>query len=203
MKKVRGYLRYLNGIQESILKDSELDVDYLKEQKYFNFQFEDWYGYNIGIKGKGRKFVLENLIRIYKEWKIKLEELNCEFYLAIWLFDPFIEQSEIVCAIDSKIEYYENEAFLNSNQSEKFISENFKPFNEMLVEFTWIRKVNIEPTYEWEMEWLRERYEFDHEYFTDQRFYKKLKEKPYHVAENDDGKIYFRKIGDVWIGKKY
>lgn len=202
MKKVRGYNRYLNSIQDSIKTDARLDVDFLNREKYSAFQFEDWYGSNIGLKGKGRKFVLENLLRIYDDWENKLKGLNIEYYLAIWLYDPRLELSEIVCGIDSKIDYYSNEAFLTSKKANDFKFEKFKPFSTELNGFNWNRKVDLEPTYEWEMNWPKERYESDKEYSFDQRFYRKLKENAYRIVENEDGKIYFKQVGDVWIGKK-
>ncbi|TYP73661.1 hypothetical protein BD809_105252 [Aquimarina intermedia] len=184
------------------MKDSQLDLNFLNEEKYFNFQFEDWYGANIGLKGKGRKFVLENLLRIHNEWDVQLQKLNYEYYLAVWLYDPRLELSEIVCCIDSKIDYYENEVFLESKKTKNFVPDNFRPFEHQLADLSWTRKVDLEATFEWEIEWPKEQYGSNKDYFTHQRFYKKLKENSYRVIENEDGKVYFRLMGDVWIGKK-
>jgi hypothetical protein len=202
MRKIRGYKRYFDSIQDSIMEDSQLDLDFLNQEKYFNFQFEDWYGANIGLKGMGRKFVLENLIRIYNDWNIKLQNLNREYYLAVWLYDPRLELSEIVCGLDSKIDYYENDAFLDSKKTKGFLPSNFKPFDNQLAALNWTRKVDLESTFEWEIEWPREQYDNDKDYFSHQRFYKKLKENAYRIIDNEDGKVYFRQMGDVWIGQK-
>jgi hypothetical protein len=202
MKKVRGYKRYFKNIQNSFLKDSRLDLNFLNQEKYFNFQFEDKYGPKVGLKGKGRKFVIENLVQIFNDWDVKLKKMDCDYYLAIWLYDPRLELSEIVCAIDSKIEYYKNEAFLISEKTNVFNPYKFNPFANQLVEFNWKRKVDLESTFEWEIGWPIEGYEREKDYYSDQRFYNKLKKNPFHTAENKDGKIYFQNKGDIWIGNK-
>lgn len=201
MKKVRGFNRYFDSIQKSIKVDSQIDLDFLNREKYYNFQFEDWYGSNIALKGKGRKFVLDNLISIYSNWAHELKQHNLEYYLAIWLYDPRLELSEVVCAIDSKIEYYEEEALWKSADISDFPSNKFKPFDNQLANFNWTKKVDLEPTFEWEMNWPKEQYDNLKEYYSDQRFYRDIKKNADRIVEREGEKIYFSEVGDIWVGQ--
>lgn len=201
MKKVRGFNRYFDSIQASIKADSQIDLEFLNREKYCNFQFEDWYGSNIALKGKGRKFVLDNLLSIYTNWAHELKQHNLEYYLAIWLYDPRLELSEVVCAIDSKIEYYQQEALLDSSQITDFPSSKFKPFDNQLAKFNWTKKVDLEPTFEWEMNWPKEQYDSLKEYYSHQRFYRAIKKNAYRIIEREGEKIYFRQVGDIWVGQ--
>jgi hypothetical protein len=106
-------------MENSISTDSTLDVDFLFKEKYLNFEIEDWYGHNLYIGGKSRKFILENLFKIYHKWHGELIKIDQPFYLAIWLYDPRLLKSEVVCAIDEKISYYEIEVFVESNKPNK------------------------------------------------------------------------------------
>ena len=68
MKKKRHLKRIVKKMSNSIEADSDLDVDLLLKNKYFNFQIEDWYGHNIYTKGESRKIIIQYLFKIYHKW---------------------------------------------------------------------------------------------------------------------------------------
>jgi len=181
--------------------DSKLDIDFLNQEKYYNYEIEEWYGEEFGIKGELRKKIIETLLETYFEWKNELDKLNKEYYLAIWLYNPRMLKSEIVCAIGEKVTYYENESFLVSNKNSEFDLNHFGELSTELQKFTWDRKIDLDSVHEWEINFPKEQYEFEKEYNKDQRFYKKLIQEKFHVVEKDNEKIYFHPKGDVWIGK--
>jgi len=181
--------------------DFKFDLEFLNQENYFHYEIEEWYGAEFGVKGELRKTIIETLLKIFFEWKTELDKLNKEYYLAIWLYNPRMLKSEVVCAINEKIPYYEKEAFLASKKKNKFELNQFGKLSTELEKFTWRRKVDMDSFYEWEINTPKEDYEFEKEYYKDQRFYKKLVQDKFHVAETDNGKIYFKPKGDVWIGE--
>ena len=194
--------KVIRDINKSIIDfDSKLDIDLLNQEKYYNFEVEEWYGEQFKIKGELRKIIIKTLLKTYFEWKKELDKLNKEYYLAIWIYNPRMLKSEVVCAIDEKISYYENESFLASKKNSNFDFNQFGKLSTELQKLTWDRKIDLEPVYEWEINWPKEQYEFEREYYKDQRFYKKLIREKFHVVEKNNEKIYFYPKGDVWIGK--
>lgn len=194
--------KIIRQINKSI-SDSEhkLNIDFLKEEKYYNYEIEEWYGEEFGIKGELRKKIIETLLKTYFEWKNELDKLNKEYYLAIWLYNPRMLKSEIVCAIDEKVNYYENEKFLASNKNSEFDLNQFGVLSPELQKFTWDRKIDLDAVEEWEINLPKEQYESEKKYNKDQKFYNKLIREKFHVVEKDNEKIYFHPKGDVWIGK--
>ena len=201
-KKTIHSKKIIRQINKSI-SDSEhkLNIDFLKKEKYYNYEIEEWYGEEFGIKGELRKKIIETLLKTYFEWKNELDKLNKEYYLAIWLYNPRMLKSEIVCAIDEKVNYYENESFLASNKNSEFELNQFGLLSNELQKFTWDRKIDLDSVHEWEINFPKEQYESEKQYNKDQKFYNKLIREKFHVVEKDNEKIYFHPKGDVWIGK--
>ena len=194
--------KIIRSINKSINNsDSKLDIDFLYQEKYCNYEIEEWHGEEFGIKGALRKVIIETLLKTYFEWKIELDKLNKEYYLAIWLYNPRMLKSEIVCAIDEKIDYYENESFLVSEKSTDLDINQFGKLSTELQKVAWNKKVDLDSVHEWEINWPKEQYEIEKEYYKDQRFYKKLIREKFRVIEKDNEKIYFYPEGDLWIGK--
>jgi len=181
--------------------DSELDIDFLNQEKYYNYAIEEWYGEEFLIKGELRKKIVETLLKTYFEWKKELDKLNKEYYLAIWLYNPRMLKSEIVCAIEEKINYYEKECFLNSNKNNEFDLNQFGKLSAELKKFSWNRKIDLDSVQEWEINFPKEQYESKREYHKNQKFYKRIIQEQFHVIERDNDKVYFYPKGDVWIGK--
>jgi len=181
--------------------DSKLNIDFLNQEKYCNYEIEEWYGEEFGIKGELRKLIIETLLKTYFDWKNELDKLNKEYYLAIWLYNPRMLKSEVVCAIEDKIPYYEKETFLNSNKKNEFDLNQSEKLTTELQNFTWSRKTDMNSVYEWEINFPKEQYENEKRYYKDQRFFKRIINKEFHIAELDNEKIYFYPKGDVWIGK--
>jgi hypothetical protein len=194
--------KIIRGINQSINhSDLKLDLDFLKQEKYYNYEIEEWYGEEFGINGELRKLIIQTLLKTCFEWKKELDKLNKEYYLAIWLYNPRMLKSEIVCAIDEKVNYYENESFLASNKNSEFDLNQYGVLSTELQKFTWDRKIDLDSVHEWEINWPKEQYEIEKEYYKDQRFYEKLIKEKFHVVEKDNEKIYFHPKGDILVGK--
>ncbi|MCF6142052.1 hypothetical protein L1S34_12210 [Flavobacterium sp. K77] len=202
MKKHRGQNRIIKNIEKTIKDDSKLDIDFLNLEGYFNFQFDDWYGDEISANGKSRKFIIEYLLDTYFRWKAELQSQNKVFYLAIWLHEPRLLKSEIVCAIGDKIDYYNTEAFMESTNLIKLNPNHYGLFSEQFKKFDWSAKIDLEPYYEFEINWPKEQYELLREYKSNKKFFKKLVAEKFHVVEKDSEIIYFNPEGIVWVGQE-
>ena len=183
--------------------DSRFNLNKLLEMKYQYFEIEDHYGFGVDgeVSGELRQVTINTLVEIYTDWKKKLEEQNFEYYLAIWLYLPRMSKSQVVCAIEEKIEYYDKEAFIPGKKDKKFEPLNFGKMSDSLKNITWELKIDLDSLYEWEVNFPRQNWERLNEYSSDQKIFKKNIEKSIRVIGNNEEKIYLFPVGDVWIGK--
>jgi len=106
---------------------------------------------------------------IYDSWKTELEKLNKPYYLKIWLYEPRISKSQVVCAIDDKIEYYDN-IFEKAD-----FKENNSSFTKQLSsDFNWQPTVDEEPYWESELLWPIDQYERIEDSYSDRTVVKHL-----------------------------
>jgi hypothetical protein len=165
-KKTIFSKKIIRDINKSIIdSDSKLDIDFLYQEKYCNYEIEEWYGEEFGIKGELRKIIIETLLKTYFEWKNELDKLNKEYYLAIWLYNPRMLKSEIVCAIEEKVAYYENESFLVSKKNSELDINQFGKLSTELQKFTWDKKIDLDSIHECEINWPKEQYKIEKESF--------------------------------------
>ncbi|PNW25629.1 hypothetical protein [Formosa algae] len=115
------------GIQKWIDKsyyreENRFNKEKLFEQEYLNFQIDDCYNYMENVVGKTRVDIFKILYSTYSQWKIELDKLNIPFYLGVWIYNPRLPKSEIVCAIGKeKIEYYQKNALIWRQQKKKLL----------------------------------------------------------------------------------
>ncbi|WP_405223763.1 hypothetical protein [Dokdonia sp. Asnod1-B02] len=131
-----------------------------------------------------------------------MDKLNKPYYLKIWLYEPRISKSQVVCAIDEKIEYYEN-IFEKAD-----FKPNDSPFtNQLSVEFKWQPNIDEEPYWKSDLLWPIDQYERIEDCYSDRRLLKKLKKGNFKNKEidspnGDKDTIYFLPKGKIWVGKK-
>ena len=131
-----------------------------------------------------------------------MDKLNKPYYLKIWLYEPRISKSQVVCAIDEKIEYYEN----------IFEKADFKPndsslTNQLSSDFKWQPKVDEEPYWKSDLLWPIDQYERIEDSYSDRRLLTKLEKGNYKNKEIDSPNgnkdtIYFLPKGKIWVGEK-
>lgn len=175
----------------------QLDIESLlkHEKEYVKIWIKPFYNlYQINSKTWGRKNpsykfrkqVFNQLIEIYLAWEDKLKELKEPYYLKIWLADPEFMDSQVVAAIGSEIEYYQN-LFEHNKESKE---SPFSPKHPNLDQFKWDRCVNGYYVWESDLEIIEEINE--------------IRKKAYRINEVIiDGKIersYFIYTGDMWTG---
>lgn len=183
------------------MDDSKLDLEQLLSEHYFSFQFEDNYGFgDYPNKGLIRKRIVKLLFDIHDQWKIELEKLNKPYYLAIWLCEPQIIRSDLVCAIDEKIEMYSNQWFDKSEKDNYINKDAYGKNQNQFNRFAWERNKLYDTHSPIDYNWPKERYDKIENYHLDQRYYKRLLPKCKKIVEDEYGKTYYEEIGDVWVG---
>ncbi|RKD87766.1 hypothetical protein [Mangrovibacterium diazotrophicum] len=209
-KKIRGLKRKIANIQNWINEYLELNIEQLTEYKYeyVKVYVDPWDNLTMidseipEPKGKAKKEIIKGLEKIYDSWRTELEKLNKPYYLKIWLYEPRISKSQVVCAIEEKIEYYEN-IFERAD-----FKQNSSSFTTQLgSDFNWQPRVDEEPYEESELLWPLEQYQRIEDCYSDRRLLRKLKNGKYrnqeivYPNENNDT-AYFLPKGKIWLGQK-
>lgn len=192
----------IKGIQDWIkrkdyLEDSLFDKKKLVKQKYLNFQIDDCYHFTNEVEGTIRNSILKVLYTTFSNWKTELNNLNIPFYLGVWVYNPRLPKSEVVCAIGSEeIEYYQK-CFDISNEPKSIIElKDFK--KERLI---WTQKIDSDILEEWEINFPKENYESEKRWLEDQEYYRNFIESSYKVIKNKNRKSYFKNVGEIWTGE--
>lgn len=209
-KKIRGLKRKVANIQNWINEYLELNIEHLTERKYefAKVYVDPWDNLTLTDsqipepKGKAKKEILNGLEKIYDSWKTELDKLNRPYYLKIWLYEPRISKSQVVCAIDDKIEYYKN-IFDKAD-----FKQNTSSFtNQLSSEFNWQTNIDEEPYWESHLLWPIDQYERIEDSYSDRRLLNKLKKgnvknKEIDSPNGNKDTIYFLPKGKIWVGEK-
>jgi hypothetical protein len=211
MKKVRGNNRRIKQIENWRINNLEIDLDYFEKtnKDYVKFRIFPWNSVATSLnkypnpKGKIRKRIIESFFDIYDSWNVQLKELGKPFYLKIWMFEPNIYNSQVVCAINDKIEYYEN-IFYKPETEKNITKSSFEKISNRINNFNWSYRVEEYPIFE--NEYLRENFDSDKDYLEEQKWLKSELKKPYReINEVRNGiteKIFLVKGNEVWLGEK-
>ncbi len=207
-KKIRGHSRIQQNIQKWIDYNIDLDIERLKE---FNYQYErinilPWINQPVTKSqlsepnGCTKNMILDGLEIIYDNWKSQLEKLDQPYYLKIWLNEPRITKSEVVCGINENIVKFEN-SFSKINCEEN--NSNFITY--LSSDFKW--ECADDEDFIFEGLVSQENYLYLDEFFSERRLLNKAIKKGYRnkIVENSSGekeKIYFIPKGKIWIGGK-
>ncbi|WP_433942815.1 hypothetical protein [Paenibacillus sp. SN-8-1] len=126
------------------------------------------------------------LIEIYLAWQEKLEQLNQPYYLKIWLADPEFMDSQIVAALGTEIDYYNN-LFMQNEEPRDFPIDIRHP---SIGKFVWERCVNGYYVLESDLETEKDINEVR----------KKAIRTNETMIEGRIERSYFMNTGDIWIG---
>lgn len=194
-------LKSLNTYKTDI--DSMFNINKLRENNCLYFQMEDYYGFTKDKRAKGelKQKTIEVLLNIFHDWQNKLEGLGINYYLAIWLCNPRISLSEVVCGINNTIEYYKNDVFLPNDKNLDFNSLNFGKLDEEIKKMTWELKIDLDNVSDWELNYPKEQYKYIKEYKYEQRQHNKNIKNAIKIIEEPSGNLYLFPAGDVWVGQ--
>lgn len=146
-KKIRGFNRKFTAVklwsEEALFLDTERVLR--DHYEYTKVYVSPWNRFSLTNsqfpepKCFLKNEILKVLELIYDHWKIELEKLNQPYYLKIWLYEPRVSKSQVVCAIGEKIAYYEH-LFQDGN----FIENHSSFTNSFPSEFKWEAKLDQE-----------------------------------------------------------
>lgn len=118
-RKIRGLNRRKRVIDQWGNNRESLDVELLNQEKrdYVKFRVQPWSRLPLGNSiypeptGDCEYLLIKNLQKIYQSWQKTLENIQTPhilYYLQIWLYEEYISQSQVVCAIDDYKDFYQN-----------------------------------------------------------------------------------------------
>ena len=135
--------------------------------------------------------------RNYVTWRIKLEELGEPYYLKIWLNEPHLSKSQIVCAIGDFLTFYDSTFQLDQNSKQKI---------ELNQDFKWDRYLDEYHLSSSELG-EKEDYYSEEDYLEEKRYLDGQLKKPHRKSmfKDKSGKeveYYSFKQGYVWLGER-
>ena len=210
IKKIRGHNKIHKKIQKWVELNKTLNIDNFLANKfcYTHVSFEPYFNISINNsniaepKSKTRKIIILGLEEIYNNWKTELDKLNQPYFLKIYLFEPRISKSQVICALGKdKIDYYD---FFFREIETKNINSNF--VNVLNPNFKWKTHSDDDIYSEQELLTPENYYQTIGDYNYCKRLLNKLKKKDYTKKkfENEYGIdfLYYLPKGKIWIGGK-
>ncbi|MFB9077962.1 hypothetical protein ACFFLS_04750 [Flavobacterium procerum] len=209
IKKIRGHRKIQKRIQNWIEQNGTINIsDFLANKYcYAHVSFAPYCNISINNNSiaeptaKTRKHIILGLQEIYNNWRIELDKFNQPYFLKIYLFEPRISKSQVICAIGKeKIEYYEKffrpAYYKNDSNFQKILSADFK----------WKTHSDDDIYSEQELLTPESYYHIVEDYNYCKKLLKKLQKKNYTKVktENEYGEdyLYYVPKGKVLIGGK-
>jgi hypothetical protein len=212
IQKIRGHKRIQKQIENWRLRNLEFRFDLLENYKkdHIDIVVHPWCDLSIinsiipQPHGKTKQLMINALIDIYDSWKKQLDAHGLKYYLKVWLYEERFTKSQIVCAIDSKIDFYNN-TFSKSSIKKNINPESFGN-NKRLGEFNWELMVD-EDFYDNNTVGDPEEYETIKDFYEMQRWFNRQLKKPHNKYVPDkpteDFFEYYGFVkGKVWVGEK-
>lgn len=208
--KVRGHRRRWREISSWVNNNSILDLENLKKRKYVysKIWIHPWSGLNIKWSttpepnSRTKEKLLLGLGEIYDKWDATLRNLGEPYYLKIWMFEPRISKSQVVCAIGDHIDYY-NGIFEKDLDQKKHEFRIPKYLND---KYDWQCHIDYEFMQKSDLLWSEDKYSTPDGYLWDRRMLKKLESGNYRKEIMDVGgkkdTMFYIPIGRIWTGQK-
>ena len=211
--KVRGHKKRHFQIENWRLKNLKLSEEIIEKYHYDYIKIivHPWCDLTLGKsyipepKSKTKLLILNGLIDIYNSWKTQMDKIGKPYYLKIWIFEPRFTKSQVVCAIDERIEYYVNH-FQSPDQLKVFHSEHYGKLKAELDKFNWELKLD-EEYYSNEDLGEPEDYLTLKDYEFSKKWIERIRKKAHRIElfKNNDDRLtefFILKKGNLWIGEK-
>jgi hypothetical protein len=208
-KKIRGHRRRWKHIDKWISANQIPDVHYLKnhERDYVKIRVSPWG--NISItnsitpqpRKKTKDKIVLGLFSIYQSWKHYLNNLDQPYYLRIWFFEPRFDKSQVVCALNNSIHFYEG-TFFDPESKKTFPFHMHKNVKSEFKKYVWEYRLD-EDYYDSDEIGKPEHYASLEEFEETKKWFITLLKKPHRTIQYKENSIesYAFKRGSVWIGE--
>lgn len=211
-RKIRGHKKKWKQITKWKESNLTLDLTLIKKEKrnHIKIWIHPWSGLSIKNSQyqepnkKTKALIINSLLEIYKNWDNQLKRLNEPYYLKIWLYEPNISKSQVVCSIRDNIDFYKNT--FNKEKSYTLLSTTNYPkiTRTLLSEFNWISHIEED---HFDDTFVGEPSEYTSlgEYIECKNWFNQLLKRPHSITKikgsNTINEIYSFKKGTVWIGE--
>lgn len=210
IQRIRGQKRRAKQIQRWISSNLSLNKQLLKEynRDYCEIIVHPWCDISLiksmwpEPRGKNRIAIVSGLIDIYEAWKLELDSLGINYYLKIWLFEPYLSKSQVVCAIDEKLNFYD-EPFYKIAATKELQANNYGSLAAKIKKFNWEQfqhEMTLESDYLGEAkDYLNER-----SYVESKKWYHRIMKKPHRtfkmIVDGEERTFDAFPKGTVWVG---
>jgi hypothetical protein len=212
-KKIRGHKRRWKDIEHWRIEHLDLELtDYLlnvRDRTYAKLNIRPWSGLSLTHsitpepRGKTKQKMLNGLLDIYEDWKRQLDQLGQPYYLKVWLFEPRFSQSQVVCAIGDRIDFYEN-TFFKPEYLKKFKADHYGELKNRLKNFHWdygLDEDHYDNTEVGEPEYYASRQDYEYT----KKWFVELLKRPHRTNKfkepiGEATESYSFKLGDLWLG---
>tara|TARA_R110001606_G_scaffold399186_1_gene581383 strand:+ start:909 stop:1550 length:642 start_codon:yes stop_codon:yes gene_type:complete len=209
-KKLRGHHRIFKNI--AAWKNSSLLLDLTDLERYQRECVKVWVRpfSDMSIAGKpvpkpkrkSRTLIIQSLLDIFNSWELQLKTLNKPYYLAIWLYEPNIEYSQVVCAMDDFLHFYDV-TFYRPEVQKTMPTQNYGSLKKALDSFDWIYAKDDNYFTNEDVAMTEDSYYSMEEYSAQQKWYRRKLKQPLRSFTDQEGKItYYIPKDTVWIGTK-
>ena len=161
MRKVKarghsGLHQRLDDWTEAQCSSFSADSEILENQQRCWAKLRHVWGIDVGScnsgrghpKGLTKKLMLRSLYQVYQAWKDELDATGEPYYLKVWLYEPWIEDSQVVCAVGDLLGSYEE---MFESLGEQCSPEALQSVPEMGLVDNWV--TNRHAAYYSESEW--------------------------------------------------
>lgn len=211
IKKIRGHKRIWKQITSWEKSNLLLDLEnlQLQQRNYIKVYVSPYCDYTLlnsiypAPKGKTRQYILESLLTIFESWKNQIQSLNQPYYLKLWLYEPDISKSQIVCSIGSLLDFY-NLTFYKPESKKKFNTSTYGNLKGRLEKLQW--EFALDETFIYPSELGTESdYCTKEDFLEEKKWYSNQINKAHRKIEDKSGNInsstcYAIKNGVVWLG---
>jgi hypothetical protein len=209
-RKIRGHKRRQKQVEQWRLDNLQLKIDILEQFKkdHIDIVVHPWCDFSIinsgfaSPKSKTKQLIINALLDIYDSLKIQLDKLDKPYYLKIWLYEERFTKSQVVLAIDNKIEFYQN--CFSKPDMETQINKNTFGRHKRIENYLWEERVD-EQFYDNTTLGDPEDYESLEDFIEAKKWFNNLMKKNHktYYPENptdDFFEFYGFRMGKVWIG---
>lgn len=174
-------IRQLKALEESV---KPMDAPTLTEHGWLSYELMLAPFSNLKLRnppGWFFRLYVDSMIRVMADWRAALESRGGEFYLAMWLFEPRQAKSQVVAAVDHRIDYYKS-LFRDRAEGGRF-PQAIHPYKN---QYVWQAKWDYEPHFK------------DSDELTPEKI-SELRRKGAYEEMHSNESVFFMPRGTVWV----
>lgn len=212
LQKIRGQKRRSKQIKRWTNNNLPLNIPILSKYKkdHIDIIVHPWCDISIinskipEPKGKNKAEILSGLLDIYDSLKLELDSMGGDYYLKIWLYEPRFSKSQVVWAVEDKLNFYDN-SFFKSDSEKGLKFSNYGPIANRLIGYKWEAYID-EMILEEDHIGNPQDYISQKDYIETAKWFQRTMKKSHRVidfSDNDEErKFYCFPQGKVWIGSR-